>query len=591
MCGIFFVKSLSKKNLITKERIESIYEIHKERGPDEKKHIVIDDCLMIHTRLAITNPRSGHQPISDSSEKSFMLFNGEIYNYKDLAKQYNFMKDEDYSDTDILFKLIDEVGFINAIKKLRGMFAIVYYDLENRKIYAARDHFGQKPLYSYSSKNTIAFSSTIRGLISYFGLSLDYSKILHLISKQGKTCPSQTIFNSVGGLRAGEIREFNFELEEESYNYFSHQNIIDSQLYKENLKEPIENFDHILRETINVHFDTEAKTGLLLSGGFDSSMLMRYSEDVKESELCLTKLCPGIEKIPLQVVPKLLEKSPKDILFKVLTPKTYFRELIKFIKLNLTIPKWGGTPAMRYLVRDIEFRNIKVIFGGDGVDESLMGYDTHLNFIQQKSDNQIHKTLFGEKLLSDFSFEDNQKLFKNRKLIEEDLREHLSDKEAFIQSFLFQDSLEFLQRCNLPSADLFSMNESLELRNPFVDLEFMRFSLNLPLKWKYNKNTGGKYIFKLLAKEKIGDIFPSHKEGTRNFSRLLSQTNIWNPNQFNVIRLFPVLKNFESFMDSTRFTIICVELLLRIIDNPNIELKNFYTLFNNEGKSIFGEDY
>tara|TARA_B100000161_G_scaffold217509_1_gene162512 strand:- start:437 stop:2212 length:1776 start_codon:yes stop_codon:yes gene_type:complete len=591
MCGIFFVKSSSKRNLITKERIETIFEIHKERGPDEKKHIVIDDCLMIHTRLAITNPSRGHQPISYSSEKSFMLFNGEIYNYKDLAKQYSFMKDEDYSDTDLLFKLINKVGFTNAIKKLRGMFAIVYYDLENRKIHAARDHFGQKPLYSYKSKDTIAFSSTIKGLITYFGLSLDYSKILHLISKQGKTCPSQTIFNSVGGLRAGEIKEINFELEEECHNYFNHQNIIDSQLYKENLKEPIENFDHILQDTIKIHFDTEAKTGLLLSGGYDSSMLMQYSEDFKKSELCLTKLCPGIEKIPLKVIPKLLEKSPKDILFKILTPKTYFRELFDFIKLNFTIPKWGGTPAMRYLVRDIDFRNIKVIFGGDGVDESLMGYNTHLNFIQQKSENQIHKTLFGEKLLADFSFEDNQKLFRNRKLIEDNLREHLSSKEAFIQSFLFQDSLEFLQRCNLPSADLFSMNESLELRNPFVDLEFMRFALNLPLKWKYNKNTGGKYIFKLLAKEKIGDIFPLHKEGTRNFSRLLSQTNIWNLNQFKVLKLFPVLKDFKSFMDSTKFTIICVELLIRIIDNPSIELKNLDNLFNNEGKSIFGEEY
>ena len=587
MCGIFFVKTFSNKELIKKEKIDLIHQIHKERGPDEKSSIIKNDWMMIHTRLSVTVPGEGHQPIQNSSETSYMIFNGEIYNYKELAAQYNLFNNQRYSDTDLLFKMIEEIGFRETILKLRGMFAIVYYDLKNQKVYAARDHFGQKPLFFYKKKDTIAFSSTIKALILFFNCEINYGKILGVISKQGKNCPSETLFKLIGGLRAGEIMELDFELKEKSFTYFSHKDIINTEIYRSNISSPFENLNMSINNTMQVHCHTESNIGLLLSGGYDSSMVLKYSRNFKKTDLCLTKLCPGIENIPLNIIPKLLEKYPSDCFFKVITPKIYFQELIDFIKMNFSIPKWGGTPAMRYLFKDIKYKNIKVFLGGDGIDESMMGYNTHLKFLKKISKDQLHSSLSGEPLLSDFSLEDNNKLIEKRNLIENDLKEYISNDEAFTQSFLFQDTLEFLQRCNLPSADLFSMNESIELRSPFVDLEFMKFALNLPLKWKYQKEVGGKYMFKKLAKDTIGDIFTKNKEGTRNYSRLLSQGNFWKLDEFEVIKLFPVLKAFKSFTVSTRFTIVCIEFLIRILDNPEIENNQLINLLNQEGKIAF----
>ena len=74
--------------------------------------------MMVHTRLSITSPESGHQPIYDKSKKVYMLFNGEIYNYKSLVDQFNlnFKKEFKYSDTDVLFKLIEKIGFVETLK-------------------------------------------------------------------------------------------------------------------------------------------------------------------------------------------------------------------------------------------------------------------------------------------------------------------------------------------------------------------------------------------------------------------------------------------------------------------------------------------
>ena len=111
---------------------------------------------------------------------------------------------------------------------------------------------------------------------------------------------------------------------------------------------------------------------------------------------------------------------------------------------------------MRSLSRLANTNGIKVILGGDGIDESMMGYDSHKDFLNKETGTKIHNILAGEPLLAEYSEEDNLKLINNRKIIEDNLSQFMSNQEAYTQSFLFQDTLEFLQRCNLPSSDLFS---------------------------------------------------------------------------------------------------------------------------------------
>ena len=589
MCGIFFLKTTKNHNLLNQKTADLIYACHQDRGPDEFNTIIENDWMMVHTRLSITAPQSGHQPIYKKSKKLYMVFNGEIYNYKSLAHKFGlgFGKEIKYSDTDVLFKLIEKIGFFETLKNLRGMFAIIYYDFSNKKIYAARDHFGQKPIWIYERDGLIAISSTLKSIVELFKPPIEKNNFIYLISKQGKSCPSKSFYKNITGLRAGQLLEIDGDLNKITTNFFSYVNLIDFEIYRNNLVLPKKNLDHEIRKTVNLHGDTESSLGVLLSGGYDSSMIYKYAIELNSSLMCFTKLCPNIEKIPLDVIPKILDKFPSDILFKVITPSSYLVGLFDFIKQNLDVPKWGGTSTMSTLLKEAKNKGIKVLLGGDGIDESMMGYNTHFNHLKKRSDNLIHTSLAGEKLLEVFCEEDNLKLINERKSIEESLSDFMNPNEAFTKSFLYQDTLEFLQRCNLPSADLFSMNQSIELRNPFVDLEFLRNALNIPLKFNFFDNQNGKLVFKNLAKEVIGDIFAKHKEGTRNYSRLLSNPDFWRLDKFEIIKEFPVLSSFYSFTSNTRFTIISCEILLRIIKNRELEIFEIYELLSLEGKKVF----
>ncbi len=589
MCGIFFLKSNKNNKLINKKTADLIFESHKDRGPDEANLIIENNWMMVHTRLSITAPEAGHQPIYDKSKKIYMLFNGEIYNYKSLAYQFNlnFTKEFKYSDTDVLFKLIEKIGFFETLKNIRGMFSIIYYDLSNKKLYIARDHFGQKPIWIYEKNGLIAISSTLKSLVELFRPSIDNNNLIHLISKQGKICPSKSFYQYVSGLRAGQFIEIDDDLKKKTNNFFSYKNLIDLEIYKDNFKFSKENLDHSIRKTIKLHCDTESSLGVLLSGGYDSSMIYKYAFELKSSLICFTKLCPNIEKIPLNVIPKLIDKFPSDIFFKVITPTSYLIGLFDFIKHNLDVPKWGGTSTMSTLLKESKNKGIKVLLGGDGIDESMLGYNTHFNHIKKSSDNLIHSSLSGEKLLKEYCNEDNFKLIIEREFIEESLRDFMNEDEAFTKSFLYQDTIEFLQRCNLPSADLFSMNQSIELRNPFVDLDFLKNALNTPLNFNFVDEQNGKLVFKNLAKDRIGDIFTKHKEGTRNYSRLLCNSDFWRLDEFEIIKEFPVLKSFNSFATNTKFTIIICEILLRIIYDPELDINGIYELLTLKGKTVF----
>ncbi len=589
MCGIFFIKTKKNNKLLNEETADLIYSCHQDRGPDEFNRIIENDWMMVHTRLSITSPQSGHQPICNKSKKLYMVFNGEIYNYKSLANKFrlDFSKEIKFSDTDVLFKLIEKIGFFETLKNLRGMFAIIYYDLSNKKIYLARDHFGQKPIWIYEKDGLIAISSTLKSLVELFKPSIENNNFIHLISKQGKSCPSKSFYKNVSGLRAGEVMEIDDDLQKKTSKFFSYEDLIDFDIFRNNLVFSVNNLDQQIRKTIKLHCDTESSLGILLSGGYDSSMIYKYAVELNSSLICFTKLCPNIEKIPLQVIPKILDKFPSDIFFKVITPSSYLIGLFDFIKHNLDVPKWGGTSTMRTLLKESKSKGIKVLLGGDGIDESMMGYNSHFNHLKKKSHNLIHSSLEGERLLGEFCQEDNFKLINERESIEKSLNDLMDPNEAFTKSFLYQDTLEFLQRCNLPSADLFSMNQSIELRNPFVDLEFLRNALNIPLRCNFLDHLNGKLVFKNLAKELVGDIFAKHKEGTRNYSRLLSNPDFWKLDEFEIIKEFPLLNSFNSFESNTRFTIISCEILLRIINNPKLEVFGIYELLTLEGKKVF----
>lgn len=146
MCGIVgFYSERKDKEAIVKKMADRI----QHRGPDGEGYYVDDKVALGHRRLSIIDLEGGKQPMYTEDEKLVIVFNGEIYNYKELTeelKEYNFMTS---SDTEVLLHGYRKWGE-ELPKKLRGMFAFAIWDKENETLFCSRDHFGIKPLYYYT---------------------------------------------------------------------------------------------------------------------------------------------------------------------------------------------------------------------------------------------------------------------------------------------------------------------------------------------------------------------------------------------------------------------------------------------------------
>ena len=144
MCGFFGSFSINGNSPINVDIYKDITLEH--RGPDD--HRIFKDKVFYSEffRLSILGGSSAQQPMRSFNNKYIMLFNGEIYNYKELAKEYLSLKSNTFGDSRVLLELFSKFG-LKAIEKLNGMFAIVIYDQINRKVLLIRDRFGTKPLY------------------------------------------------------------------------------------------------------------------------------------------------------------------------------------------------------------------------------------------------------------------------------------------------------------------------------------------------------------------------------------------------------------------------------------------------------------
>ena len=211
---------------------------------------------------------SGNQPMISKLNKSVLMMNGEIYNSIDLKK---ILKEKGYyfkgtSDTEVVLNAIIEFGFHEAISKLNGMFAIVYYDNLKNKLYLARDVFGIKPLYIANTKSFLSFSSELKSFkyLEGFSFVLNESNIDEYVLFGNLR--QQTLFKNIENLEPGIILEYdlkNNKISNSKYNC----------LVRSEKKELVD----IINQEINSQLVSDVPVGLQLSGGVDSSLVAYFS--------------------------------------------------------------------------------------------------------------------------------------------------------------------------------------------------------------------------------------------------------------------------------------------------------------------------
>lgn len=479
MCGFYGISGGSREDV---ER--GLREI-RHRGPDSSNIIEKDDTILGHVRLSILGLDSGFQPIKVNS--GYLAFNGEIYNFHELINRYNLDPNLN-SDTEVLARLYDILGFTKLLKEIRGMFAIVIV-LKN-EILLARDRYGQKPLYYHLEDGIFQFGSDVLSFKLDKNLSSIDPTSLNFYMSFGFIPAPHSIWKGVKKLEPGEFIKYNTETNEILRDNF--YSIFDSSFKNSS------NFSDLVAQAVDKHSISDVGSSMLLSGGVDSSILASFARS--ETNLYTVKW-KDVEYDESSNATSIAESLNRKLNI-IETQEDKFGDNLREIIKSFGEPFADDSIiSLDNVLRAIAIQGEKVVLSGDGADEIFGGYnryniDLYLKFIPQfvirllmkNTDTRSLRYTQLSKLLElksitnlfDRHYRISQLVLsdKERKAI---LFEHSDIKSELVSHMRHIHSksekqwknifdLRFLVEGNMMvKGDRISMKNSLELRVPFLD--------------------------------------------------------------------------------------------------------------------------
>ena len=258
------------------------------RGPDNTQTLKFTQenpnvfCSLVFNRLSILDlSENANQPMSSLQSESILMFNGEIYNNKELRKDLEFRGIKfktSHSDTEVVLQGLDFYG-LNFINQLRGQFSIYYFDNKSKKHYLIRDRVGQKPLYYGITNSFLVFGSNLKSvkhLIS--SSSIDYKQLNNYI-KYGIVGSQNTIYKNIYKVLPAEIIEINFsnKVETNSKKYWDISNKVDDEKFD------LDEFFSIFSESVELRLTADVPIANFLSGGLDSTSIVKNMYEQNKS--------------------------------------------------------------------------------------------------------------------------------------------------------------------------------------------------------------------------------------------------------------------------------------------------------------------
>lgn len=527
MCGhiSIYYKNKEADGVIIRQLTKKI--IH--RGPDDTGYFIKDNIAFGFNRLSIIDLEGGNQPFK--KENKTIIFNGEIYNHKELRKE--LLKNNKFttnSDTEVLLTAYINYGE-KCLSKLRGMFSFIVYDEISKIVFGARDTFGIKPLYYINNDDFISFSSEYKALIKLLkNISVDHEALQNYLSFQ-YTPNYNTIINEIKEVPNGTYFTIN-DGSLKFYKYhdikFSNEGVTENEIYD------------CVNDSIKHHMIANVEVGSFLSGGIDSTIVTALAAkinpkiktfsvgfDVEEyNELTVAKKTAkylGVENISINV-------SEQDYI-KALPSVAYYMDD------PLADPSCVGI----YLLSKEARKHVKVVLSGEGSDELFGGYNIYKEYYSLKPFSYLPEVIKYEvnkvaKKLPDIKGKNyllrgttklkdryigNAKIFSNEEVknmvYDYDEKNTYSDilaklyKECdknnydSVTTMQYIDINTWLEGDILLKADKMSMAHSLELRVPFLDTEVLKCAEKLSLAQKVSKKNT-----KVLLREAFKDIVPPY---------------------------------------------------------------------------------
>ena len=275
MCGFFCLWNPSG---VSKVDSQNALNLIAHRGPDFSNLIFEDNNTLAlgHQRLSILDLSSnGNQPMMSRNKQFITIYNGEIYNYMELSRQYKIDL-ETRCDTEFLIEFFSKEG-INCFDKLNGMFSGVIYSRDKKNLTLFRDRFGIKPLfYSFLKKGGIAIASEIKALLNLKDVikspNLDIIRTFLGLSLYDHS--NQTFFEGIYSLHQGSYAIFDFNNQKfKETKWYNLPDRLNTQVNHFNESEAIDYGKYLIQDCINTHLLSDVPVGINISGGVDSSLL------------------------------------------------------------------------------------------------------------------------------------------------------------------------------------------------------------------------------------------------------------------------------------------------------------------------------
>ncbi len=532
MCGITGIYGLEDKNIIRK-----MTDIISHRGPDDRGYYNNENVSLGHRRLSIIDlSEKGKQPMTNEDGDIVIVYNGEIYNYKELREKLKNHKFKSNTDTEVIIHLYEEYGE-DCLGYLRGMFAFAIYDKKKNRIFLARDRLGIKPLYYTKVGDTLVFASEIKSILQ-FGVEreVDRVSLSNYLALRFVNGP-RTMFKNIRKLQPGH-----YIIYENGKGFIKKYWSLEYKSDNKSEDYYINNLLNLMDESVKLRLMSDVPLGAYISGGIDSGTVAYFmSKHIKN----LKTFSVGFDnkEDELKYAKIISDKFKTDHHEIIVKPDT--SKLLPEIVWHFDEPLADPTAIPTYLLSKKAKENVTVVLTGEGGDETLAGYEQYkiiklgkaLKYFPFKgllpgiakrfSGGTLNKFFkyaesLGEKGIDRFEYflnnlDDNTESYMSlvgifdAKEREEILRKNEEINIDFSPLYPKKDwlsgLLEFETKIALPDnllmkVDKMTMAHAVEARVPFLDHKFVEFSAKIPSNLKL-KGFNEKYILRKAMQNKL----------------------------------------------------------------------------------------
>ncbi len=546
MCGLLGFLSADRDAQAARVAVEQALPDMRHRGPDEGGVWSDDEVVIGFRRLSIIDIDHSHQPLPAVDGRYQLIFNGEIYNYLELrerlTREYGatFETDGDGEAIVVGYHYLGE----RIVRELRGMFAFLIWDTEDRVLFGARDWFGIKPLYTYADERGTFFSSEKKSLLDVAAPGVaddvDRRSLQYYLTLQYVPEPA-SMHTAIRRVESGTFFTLRPGGQPQTTRYFRPDWTTTSPATTSDADKLYREIGEALEDSVAKHMRADVTVGAFLSGGIDSTAIAALAKRHNPNLLTFTT---GFERegySEIDVAARSAEEIGVEHITKVVTPQEVM-DTLPLIVWYLDDPVADPALVPLYFIAREARKHVKVVLSGEGADELFGGYNIYYEPMSLRpferlprsvrramgaASNRLPDGVRGKDLLRRASIDIEERYYGNARIFRDDemvasgvyrhfdptvshtdvTREHYAatvhlDGPTRMQ---YVDLFTWLRGDILVKADKMTMANSLELRVPFLDTEVFRVASTVPTAQRLTKETT-----KYALRRALADIVPAH---------------------------------------------------------------------------------